>query len=68
MHQIKAKGSDAGDLFVLLYTFDGNTKDGDELIFSPEAPLQGIRYIRVETVASPSWVAWREIEIIDAGE
>ena len=66
IHQIKGKGADAGDLFILLHTFDGNTKDGDELVFSPNA--KGIRYIRVETVASPSWVAWREIEVIDSGE
>lgn len=28
------------------------------------APLRGVRYIRVETIASPSWVAWREIRVI----
>ncbi len=68
VHQVKGKGSDAGDLFILLHTFDRNTKDGDELLFLPDSPLEGIRYIRIETIASPSWVAWREVEIIDAGE
>jgi hypothetical protein len=26
--------------------------------------LEGIRYIRIETTDSPSWVSWREIEVI----
>ena len=68
VHQIKGKGPGSDDLFILLYTFDGNTNDGDELVFSPDVALEGIRFIRIETVVSPSWVAWREIEIIDAGE
>jgi hypothetical protein len=68
IHNVKGKGAGAGDLFVLLYTFDGNTKDGNELTFLPDAPLKGVRYIRIETIASPSWVAWREIKVIDAGE
>jgi hypothetical protein len=67
IHQIKGKGADTGEQFVLLYTFDGNTKDGNELIYSPSPALEDIRYIRIETITSPSWVAWREIEIIDAG-
>ncbi len=27
-------------------------------------PWQGIQFVKVETVASPSWVSWKEIEII----
>ncbi len=68
IHQIKGKGADNGALFVLLYKFDGTTEDGDKLIFTPENNLVKIRYIRVETIESPSWVAWREIEVIDAGK
>jgi hypothetical protein len=36
------------------------------LSFSPSEPWEGIRRIQIETVASPSWVAWREIEVIAA--
>ena len=25
-----------------------------------------VRYVRVETVSSPSWVAWRELEVISS--
>ena len=61
-------GRSASGQFVELTKFDGNTADGQTLVFSPADPMQNIRYIRVETVTSPSWVAWREIEVIDAGE
>lgn len=64
VHQIKGKGAGTGNQLILLHTFDGNTRDGDELVFKPESLITGIRYIRVETVASPSWVSWREIEVI----
>jgi len=42
----------------------GTTKDGDVLAVTPATPWTGLQIIRVETLKSPSWVAWREIEII----
>lgn len=65
VHRILGRGTSGQ--FVELIKFDGNTTDGQTLVFSPAEPIQNIRYIRVETVTSPSWVAWREIEVIDAG-
>jgi hypothetical protein len=47
-----------------LATLSGPTSDGHWLEVPLEQPLSGIRYIGVETVASPSWVAWREISIL----
>jgi hypothetical protein len=64
-HKILVK-STSGD-FSVAATFDGNTNDGDTLVFTPNPPLQNIQFIRIETISSPSWVAWREIEVIDAG-
>lgn len=61
-------GRSASGQFTVLKIFDGNTTDGQTLIFTPSQPIQAIRYIRVETTSSPSWVAWREIEVIDAGK
>jgi len=66
IHRVLGKG--ANGQFTLLTTFEGNTVDGQTLIFTPVEPIPNIRYIRIETTESPSWVAWREIEIIDAGE
>jgi hypothetical protein len=65
-HRILGKGA-AGD-YSLLTTLKGKTTDGQTLIFRPALPAQGLQFIRVETVESPSWVSWREIEIINAGQ
>ena len=40
---------------------------GALLEYVPSAPWDGVRYLRVETRASPSWVAWREIEVFASG-
>jgi hypothetical protein len=50
----------------LLHVFDGYTSDLQVLEFSPEPPLEGVRIVRIVTTLSPSWVSWREIEIIAA--
>lgn len=48
----------------LLHEFQDYTYDSQFLEYSPSTPWQGIRFIKVETIYSPSWVSWREIEII----
>ena len=48
----------------LLHTFEGYTQDLSVLEYAPDTPLENIRYVRVITRQSPSWVSWREIEII----
>ena len=47
----------------MMHEFKGNTRDLDVLEFMPPAPLTGIRYVKVVTLQSPSWVAWREIQV-----
>lgn len=66
VHRILAAGS--GLQFSEIHEFKDFTTDGQALIFSPSDPIRGVQFIRVETTVSPSWVAWREIEVIDAGE
>lgn len=44
--------------------FSGHMYDFDVLSYSPPAPLRNIRYVRVVTTTSPSWVSWREIEVL----
>ncbi|NOY98637.1 MAG: discoidin domain-containing protein [Chloroflexi bacterium] len=68
VHTLLVKGSGTGNEYISLITFDGETEDGQLLLFAPDTPLQGIRYVKVESTINPSWVAWREIEIIAAGE
>jgi hypothetical protein len=42
----------------------GSTLDDQVLTVRPSQPLDGVRAIRVETSQSPSWVAWKEIEVL----
>jgi hypothetical protein len=62
VHRVLGKGVTGS--FALLYTFDGQTRDSQLLSYAPPEAWQGIQVIRIETTASPSWVSWREIEII----
>jgi len=66
-HRVLVRGPGTGDDYMLLHTFTGATADLDLLSVPLSEALEGIRFIRVETTASPSWVGWREIEVI-AGE
>jgi hypothetical protein len=61
IHQLWARGAN-GDL-KLIHEFNGYTSDNQILEFKPEAPLTEIQYIRIVTTQSPSWVAWKEIEV-----
>lgn len=62
VHQLWA-GSNR-DSLQLVQEFSGYTYDYDVLDFTPAAALKNIRYVRVVTTESPSWVSWREIEVI----
>jgi predicted amidohydrolase YtcJ len=48
----------------LAHEFKGQTQDFQELSYTPSAPATNVRFIRIVTTESPSWVAWREIEIV----
>ena len=67
-HRILVKGSGTGGENTPIHTFESETAESDILTFTPAEPLLGIQFVRIETAASPSWVAWREIEVIQAGE
>lgn len=58
--QVRVSGSDA---FVTVHEFSGSTNDNNWLVFEPDAPLDNVIQIRVQTIASPSWVAWKEIQV-----
>jgi inosine-uridine nucleoside N-ribohydrolase len=62
IHQIW--GSAEVNNLTLLNEFNGFTQDHNILEFNPPIPLSNIRYIKITTTQSPSWVAWREIEVI----
>jgi hypothetical protein len=50
---------------VLLHEFRGVTTSG-VWISTALDPATPVRYLRIETVTSPSWVSWSEIEIVPA--
>ena len=47
-----------------VHRFEGTTAADDLLEFLPDEPLTGVRIVRIETTSSPSWVAWREVEVL----
>ncbi len=61
IHTIEGRPTDGS--YSELHLFEGDTKGGDWLVFLPEAPVDDIQFIRIRTLASPSWVAWGEIQV-----
>jgi len=53
-----------GGRFVKVHTFDGHTEDSERLRYNFEGASEAVEAIRIVTVKSPSWVGWREIELI----
>ena len=62
VHRILGKTNGA-DAYRVLHGFAGATIDGQWLRYSPPAPWENLRFLRIETTDSPSWVSWREILI-----
>ena len=62
-HQVYVRGPSSS--FQLVHTFQEQTRADQLLVFEPETPLEEVRYVRVATTQSPSWVAWKEIEVIE---
>ena len=52
------------DALQLVKEFSGHEYDFDVLNFVPTTPLKNIRFVRIDTTESPSWVTWREIEVL----
>ena len=60
-HIIKVRSLDGN--FSEAARFSQMTRSENWLIFKPETPLENIQIVRVETTRSPSWVAWKEIQV-----
>lgn len=58
-HQIY--GGATPDQMLLISTLDGVTNDGQWL--EVNTPAKKVRYIKITSTKSPSWIAWREIEV-----
>jgi F5/8 type C domain-containing protein len=60
-HRVQVRSS-SGAAYQTVFEFQGSTDDNDWLVFKPQVPLENVSQIRIQTIASPSWVAWREIQ------
>jgi hypothetical protein len=47
-----------------VHRFEEFTTSGHWLTFRPAQPLKNIQFVRIETIKSPSWVGWVEIEVM----
>lgn len=62
LHILRARGETGN--YSEIHRFNQPTRDGDWLVFQPGTPLQNIRFVRIETLESPSWVSWFEIQVL----
>ena len=62
VHRVQVRAS-RDEFYQTVYEFNGETDDNDWLVFEPESPLENVSQIRIQTVDSPSWVAWKEIQV-----
>lgn len=53
------------DYATLAHTFSGQTSDGQLLSIDLAVPVVA-QYIQIRTVESPSWVAWKEVQVMTA--
>ena len=62
VHQVQVRNAQGGAFFTVA-TLSGATQAEQWLRWFPTKPLKGIRWVRIVTTASPSWVAWREVQV-----
>jgi hypothetical protein len=61
-HQIQVRNANGAAFFVVA-ALTGATQGEQWLRWFPKNPLHGIRWVRIVTTASPSWVAWSEFQV-----
>lgn len=64
VHNLLVRGLATQNMFELIHTFDGDTSDNLPITYTLPDVLAGVRYVRIETTYSPSWVSWREIQVL----
>lgn len=61
-HRVQVRGS-SGDAYQTIHEFSGVTNDNDWLVFAPDVPVENVSQVRIQTILSPSWVSWKEIQV-----
>jgi hypothetical protein len=62
IHRVQVRGA-SGDVYQTIHELNTVTSDNDWLVFAPEQPVENISQIRIQTMLSPSWVSWKEIQV-----
>jgi hypothetical protein len=62
VHRILVRAPDGE--FTEVHRFAQSTSSGNWLIFRLPEPMRNIQFVRIETIKSPSWVGWVEIEVM----
>lgn len=62
IHRVQVRSSDNSS-FATVHEFNDFTQDGEWLVFTPNTPLENITQIRIQTISSPSWISWKEIQV-----
>ncbi len=68
LQRVYGKGPQPGDEYRLLHEFSGETSDGQSLAYAPDAPWEGIRYLKIETAESPGAFGWRQVTVLPPDE
>ena len=63
IHSVQVRSLDSSS-FATVHEFNGFTQDGEWLVFTPNTPIENIIQIRIQTINSPSWVSWKEIQVL----
>lgn len=67
LHRLSGATDSNPPMLQELHTFGGVTNDNDVLTYTFDPGNRVFRYLRVETIQSPSWVSWKEIRIFREG-
>jgi hypothetical protein len=67
VHRVQVRASSGSD-YITVHEFSDPTSDNEWLTFTPQAPLENVAQIRIQTISSPSWVAWKEVQVFGDGQ
>ena len=65
IHQIQLRVSES-TTYETTHEFRAFTEDDEWLVYAPDSGNENISAIRIRTLSSPSWVAWKEIQVFGA--
>jgi hypothetical protein len=65
IHQVQWRRA-GSTTYETTHEFRGFTEDDEWLVYTPDSGNENISALRIRTLSSPSWVAWKEIQVFGA--